>query len=113
MLNPAEVAATTLATNADYDETGEVSRFVAAATPTLLVRGTSDEKLGREVLITAELGMRHPDGGWAEAEVIHPAEWVARRDGRLGPDEVARRRFRGLIAQAEAAGLAVEVVRGR
>lgn len=93
-----------LAYNADYPEAAQA---MAAGTPTLRIIASAVGS-GWTIRVNTYYGIR-AECGWIGAG-IDTTQDVRRVDGRRSPADVARMRLVRMIAEAEAAGIAVEVV---
>lgn len=91
--------------NSDYPE---AAAEIEAGT-TLRIFADYADNFGRRVRMIVEYGVRAADGGWIGAG--EPDAQIFRSlDGRIGPDDQARRRFARLIRDS---AVPVEIRRGR
>jgi hypothetical protein len=92
--------------NAEYPE---AAAEIESGTATLLINARYADNYGRRISVVIDYGVRAADGGWIGADLTELRTYRS-FDGRVGPDDQARRRLAGLIRDAK---VPVEVRRVR
>jgi hypothetical protein len=83
--------------NSDYPE---AAAEIDAGVAILLINARYADNYGHRISVVIDYGVRAQDGGWIGADMIELRTYRS-LDGRVGPDDQARRRLARLIREAE------------